>query len=295
MILSAGDLMLDVLLLPELQKEEQPKGIVIRAGGSAANTAAWVVHLGGSAIFAGCVGPDAPGAILVQGLQNCGVQTSVRTVPSEDTGCVALEISATGERVMRSSRGANMALAPDDLRTAARTDLNAVHLTGYALLGPFEFEMLDTASIVARNTGATLSFDPSSTGVIQRFGADRLLREVVRVGVELFVPNCEEAIALTGETTAIAAATALGDSIPLVVVKDGERGAGYCWRGRSGNVSVEAVHPRDTTGAGDAFNAGILIGLQRGYDAEESCLLAHESALQVIREYGARPLTIHRG
>src|SRR5579872_2647674 len=53
MMVVVGDLLLDVLLLPELTHSEQPAGMLARSGGSAANTAAWMGHLGRPVVFVG--------------------------------------------------------------------------------------------------------------------------------------------------------------------------------------------------------------------------------------------------
>jgi ribokinase len=134
-MLVVGDLLLDVLLLSELKHSEQPAGMIARSGGSAANTAAWMQHLGCPVRFVGCVGNDGIGDMLRRELREVGVETRVRTVDGLETGCVAVELDAHGERLMRSSRGANVALVADDVRGANVGDIWGVHLTGYALLG----------------------------------------------------------------------------------------------------------------------------------------------------------------
>src|SRR5947209_7301551 len=150
MMVVVGDLLLDVLLLPELTHSEQPAGMLARSGGSAANTAAWMGHLGSPVLFVGCVGPDGIGDMLRAELRLEGVQTEVRSVAGMETGCVAVELDARGERLMRSSRGANVALVADDLLRVVPNSVWGVHLTGYALLGAGSFELLEAASQVAR-------------------------------------------------------------------------------------------------------------------------------------------------
>ncbi len=96
MMLIAGDLLLDVLLLPELKHSEQPAGMLARSGGSAANTAAWMARLGSRVSFVGCVGDDGIGHILRQELIAEGVHAHIRTVHGIETGCVAVELDARG-------------------------------------------------------------------------------------------------------------------------------------------------------------------------------------------------------
>jgi ribokinase len=289
MILVVGDLLLDILLLPELKQSEQPAGMVARSGGSAANTAAWMAHLGCRVTFVGCVGNDGIGEVLREELRAEGVHTEVRMVDGMETGCVAVELDAHGERLMRSSRGANVALVPDDLRRAVYGNIWGVHLTGYGLLGMGGFALLEAAAEVARTHRAFLSFDPSSEGVIEALGRNRLLGELSQCGVDMLLPNVLEAAALTGRADASEAAAALGETVPMVVVKCSERGAVVFASGDLGHVPTQPVNPLDTTGAGDAFNAGMLAALRRGDELEDACRHGHEVAREAIGVYGGRP------
>jgi ribokinase len=289
MMLVVGDLLLDVLLLSELKHSEQPAGMVARSGGSAANTAAWMQHLGCPVTFVGCVGDDSIGEMLRWELQDGGVETRVRIVDGLETGCVAVELDAHGERLMRSSRGANVALVADDVRGAVHRDVWGVHLTGYALLGVGGFGLLQAAAEVARAHGAILSFDPSSEGAIIALGRDRLLREMSQCGVDLLLPNVIEATTLTGRSDASEAAVILGEMVPTVVIKCSERGAIAFASRELLQVPTEPIDPLDTTGAGDAFNAGMLVALRRGAGLEECCKKGHAVAREVIGIYGGRP------
>jgi sugar/nucleoside kinase (ribokinase family) len=289
MMLVVGDLLLDVLLLSELKLSEQPAGMIARSGGSAANTAAWMQHLGCPVTFVGCVGDDGIGDMLRRELRDGGVETRVRTVDGLETGCVAVELDAHGERLMRSSRGANVALVAADVRGVVHENVWGVHLTGYALLGVGGFGLLHAAAEVARAHGAILSFDPSSEGAIAALGRDRLLRELSECGVDLLLPNVIEATALTGRVDATEAAVVLGETIPTVVVKCSERGAVAFASGELHSVPTQPIDPLDTTGAGDAFNAGMLVALRRGAGIEECCRQGHAVAREVITWYGGRP------
>jgi sugar/nucleoside kinase (ribokinase family) len=288
-ILVAGDIMLDVLVLSALRAEEQSRGIMLRPGGSAANTAAWLARLGRAVTFAGCVGDDPVGALLASELSSHGVTTAIRQVRGSESGAVAVEIGEDGERLMRSARGANEALSPEDLRRAVPADLDTVHLTGYALLGPYGFEMLTAAAEIARSGGALLSFDPSSCGVIDRVGARRMLVTLEHCGVGLVLPNRPEAVALTGKAVAEDAAAELAAIVPAVIVKDSAAGAVWSDGRRGERVPTQSIAPVDCTGAGDAFNAGALAAVASGRSLDSACQAANGVAGQVILAYGGRP------
>lgn len=289
MMVVVGDLLLDVLLLPELTHSEQPAGMLARSGGSAANTAAWMGHLGRPVVFVGCVGNDGIGDMLRAELRLEGVETDVRSVPGMETGCVAVELDARGERLMRSSRGANVALVADDLLRAVPARVWGVHLTGYALLGQGSFALLEAAAQVARDHHALLSFDPSSEGAIETLGRERLLHALKACELGLLLPNIVEARALTGVNEPAEAAVVLGDTARTVVVKCSEQGAISFAGGELCRVPTEPIQPLDTTGAGDAFNAGLLAALMRGDPLEEACRHGHLIAREAIQSYGGRP------
>jgi sugar/nucleoside kinase (ribokinase family) len=288
-IVAIGDLMVDVFILPDLQAAEQGSGLVLRAGGSAANTAAWAVRAGGTAGLVACVGDDPAGHLLAVEVEKAGVLARPRIVPGADTGVVLVELSDAGERVMRSSRGANQALSPHDVLAAADLAPDVVHLSGYALLGPYGLDLLAAAAEMARSAGAWLSFDPSSVGVIERFGPGRLLNDMARANVDLLLPNEEEAVALSGAGDAESAACVLATSARRVAVKAGKSGAIWAKGTRSGALTSEETSVKDATGAGDAFNAGILVALQNGADLSAACRLANALGRQAVATIGGSP------
>jgi sugar/nucleoside kinase (ribokinase family) len=139
-----------------------------------------------------------------------------------------------------------------------------LHIAEYATL----HEMPDLVSR-AKAQGLTVSLDPSWDASL--IYSTELLAACR--GVDVFLPNLEEAMAITGSADPERAVQALGEAFPIVALKGGDRGA---WVS-SGNVLIhqpaEPVQVVDTTGAGDAFNAGFL-HVWLGEGAIPSCLLA---------------------
>lgn len=289
MIVVVGDIMLDVMLLPELQEAEQESGVLMRPGGSAANTAAWLTRLGSEVLFVGCVGRDPIGRMLIQNLQDRGACVHVRMMDDAESGAVVVQVTDAGERIMRSSRGANLLLSPGDIISAPVEAASFVHLTGYTLLDPHGLAIVDAAGALARRLRARFTFDPSSVGVERAFGAHRLLSRLSQNGVSVLLPNALEAGSLAGTPNVAEAAQALGQWAPLVVVKDGAGGAVAYQSGEVQRMTTEPLRPLDTTGAGDAFNAGFLHLLELGGNATEACAAGSRVAAQVICRYGGQP------
>ena len=155
---------------------------------------------------------------------------------------------------MLADRGANLALRPDDVPVPPAG--GHLHLSGYTLLddGPRAAGL--TALAAAAEAGCTISVDPASTGPLADYGVDRWLADTA--AATLVLPNGEEARLLTGCTDVGAAARALTRRYPVVVVSLGSDGA--LWA--AGELLLHRpAHPAvvvDTTGAGDAFTAGVL-------------------------------------
>jgi sugar/nucleoside kinase (ribokinase family) len=288
MIAVIGDIMLDVLLLPELRRPEQSSGALVRVGGSAANCAAWLAVMGYASTVVGCVGRDPVGSMLRSELNRRGVSMRIAMADGLETGVVAASISDSGERTMRSSRGANEALSPAFIRRLRLAELRIVHVMGYGLLSPYGMDVLHAAAALARRSGAALSFDPSSASAIRTIGADCLLK-VTRQENAILTPNAAEAAALTGLDDPEQAARHLSKYAGTVIVKDGPLGAIYTVRGQIRREKAQRVEPLDTTGAGDAFDAGALSALVDGRSLAEACRRGNTLGAAAVQRYGGQP------
>jgi sugar/nucleoside kinase (ribokinase family) len=229
--------------------------------------------------------------MLCRELEAVGVHVRVRHASNAETGSVAVEVGEDGERVMRSSRGANQALSPEDVMGLTEAGASIVHLSGYALLGPYGMRLLATARQAADSTGARLSLDPSSVGVINRFGGPDFCRSLAQCGVDLLLPNEREAQALAPSKDIRATAQLLQRYVPVVIVKMGAVGALIVTDSGPAWCLTSSLDPVDTTGAGDAFNAGVLSALYRHESEPTACREGHRLASSAILKYGGRPQT----
>jgi ribokinase len=265
---------------------DRPASISTRGGGAAANVAAHLARLGLRVELAGCVGDDPSAAGLAAELTAAGVRLALRTVPGVPTGTVVSLVEPDGQRSMLADRGANLELAPGDVPAPAPG--GHLYLSGYTLLDPRPRTAGLRALHDAVAAGCTVSVDPASTGPLARYGVDRWLADTA--GATLLLPNAEEARLLTGCSDAADAARALAARYPVVVVKLGPDGA--LWA--SADVLVHRpAHPTtvvDTTGAGDAFAAGVLSAWLRSPEPAPAAALdaGLARAAAVVRRPGAR-------
>jgi sugar/nucleoside kinase (ribokinase family) len=256
-VVVVGDVATDVVVVlggDPAPNSDRPATIRTRGGGAGANVAAHLARLGTAVTLVGCVGDDPPAAGLAGDLAADGVRLALRRVPGAATGTIVSLVEPGGQRSMLADRGANLELAPGDLVLPGRG--GHLHLSGYTLLDPRPRAAGLVAIRAAIAAGATVSVDPASTGPLARYGAEQWLADTA--GAAMVFPNAEEAWLLTGEPDPEAAARLLAARYPVVVVTLGAEGA--LWA--SGDALVRRpAHPAtvvDTTGAGDAFAAGLL-------------------------------------
>jgi sugar/nucleoside kinase (ribokinase family) len=287
-VVVVGDIVTDVLAVysgPLATGTDTAAAVSLTAGGSAANTAAWLAFAATPVTLVGVVGEDAAGADRLAELAEAGVDCAVRRAAGASTGTVVV-LSDEGERTMLCDRGANALLSTMDIDAAleAVTDAAHLHLSGYALFDEASRAAGRHALATARARGLTTSVDAASAGPLRRVGAEAFL-EWVR-GAELLLANADEAVALTGS----ADPATLTGPVRYAIVKRGAEGAGWASQGSGTRwIAAEPATVRDVTGAGDAFAAGLLSSWLAGADPEDA--LRHGAALgaRAVSRAGARP------
>jgi len=257
-ILVVGDVMMDILVRPEgplIAGGDRWARIEARAGGSAANTACWLAAEGAAVLMAGRVG-CADHAEHARSLHAHGVAAVLAADPEVPTGTTVTVVSPDGERSFLTDRGANDRLCPADLGDDLLDGTALVHVSGYALFraGPREavLGLLDAV----RRRSIPLSVDAPSHSVVAAIGAERFLKCIA--GAAWLFANEAEAAALSGATEPEAQLAGLAEHAATVVLKRGASGAIAQRGGERFSVAAPATVPQDTTGAGDAFVAGML-------------------------------------
>jgi sugar/nucleoside kinase (ribokinase family) len=286
-VVVVGDLATDVVAVLSGEPapgSDRPATIRSRGGGAGANVAAHLAVLGLPVVLAGCVGDDAAGTALVAELRAAGVRTAVRTVPGAASGTIVSLVEPDGQRSMLADRGANLDLRADDVPPPGPG--GHLHLSGYTLLHERPRAAGLAALAAARAAGCTVSVDPASTGPLTASGVERWRADTA--GVDLLVPNADEARLLSGCADVTEAARALAGRHRAVAVTLGADGA--LWAAGSSLVHRPA-HPADvvdTTGAGDAFTAGLLSVWLTGGEPAAALDAGLTRAAVVVGRPGAR-------
>jgi sugar/nucleoside kinase (ribokinase family) len=296
-VLVVGDVATDVVVLaggPRAPGSDTPSRIEEHDGGQGANQALWLAAEGVRVGLAARVGrADRPRR--ARALSAAGVVPFLTGDAARPTGRIVVLVDpATGERDLFSDRGAGAALTARDLAPGLARTGRWVHMSGYALFGDHGPAVLEAVRSCAATRGLGVSVDPASSADLQRFGIERFCTLVA--GVDLLLPNLDEARLLSGGRDARAAAMSLLEIASTVVVTAGAAGAVSASRD-DGPVKKLSVVPAaamdtgvvDTTGAGDAFAAGYLAALLDGDDPAARLARGARAAARAVGAMGAQP------
>lgn len=262
-IVVLGDLALDIVVKPSraLETGTDVSGrVTFVQGGSAATTARWLARLGARTTLIAAVGRDAAGRSLVDAVQGDRVTLRVSRVAGARTARIAVIVSPGGERSFVPDRGAADRLGPGDLRAAWFAGANALHLPAYSLLGEPLGAAGRRAIELARVAGAIVSVDLASIAPLMAGGRRAAWDLVAEAAPDILFATGAESEALLGGGPL----DQLLDIAGVAVVKRGRKGATVLARSGSERLRFEVattpIEAIDSTGAGDAFDAGFLVG-----------------------------------
>ncbi len=290
---SVGDFAWDVLIRTntELQRGGDTFGeVMLLPGGSAANVAVWAARCGLDAHFVGKVGTDRLGEMAHENLADEGVADHMIVTESHLTGSVGVFVDHTGERSMVSGHGADHFLLPSELPRDLLAVTPHLHLTAWSFFVDPPRAAAREAARIAKDGGATISFDPSSFQLIGEMGVDEFLAVTSDLGIDLLLPNKEEGAVLTDEREPEAIAHRLAELYPgarIVLKLDAE---GALLLSDDGPVKVPPATNNlvDATGAGDSFAGAYLAKRLRGASEIDAAEFACRVAAWVIENLGAR-------
>jgi len=244
MICVLGDAHLDVVvrvLGPVSEETDTPASTCFGVGGQAANVAAWIAALGGRSRLIAARGSDLGAEIVSAELAGRGVEFVGPVVPG-NTG-VVVSLSQVGrQRSMLTDRGVGAALSTGAVRAEWLDGCDWLHVSGYALAHqPARSAAVALAKTAIRRS-VRISIDLSSTAMIESFGVASFRELIISIGPDVVFGNEAEA-ALFGEHKGL-------------LVKLGAEGVRVAGR----RYPAAPTFPVDSTGAGDAFAAGYLLG-----------------------------------
>jgi sugar/nucleoside kinase (ribokinase family) len=268
LLATLGDVLLDVVVATGSQLAhgaDTRSATNVTAGGQAANVAAWTIELGGQARVVAKRARDLAGCLVAEDLRRRGVEVT-GPVTDGTTGVVVSLSDGGGERTMLTDRGVCPLLSAAELRDEWFAGCDRLHLPLYSLVdAPIRDAAFRAARLVPR-----VSVDLSSVSVLREIGAAEVDRLLGLLRPDVILGNEPEIRLAAGGTATVIQKTA------TVIEKLGSGGVrcdGTVWPARP-------ARPADSTGAGDAFAAGFLLG---GMD------LGLAAAARAVSQLGAMP------
>jgi sugar/nucleoside kinase (ribokinase family) len=270
---------------PERGRLQLVDRMELHSGGCAANTGVSLAKIGIRTAVIGKVGNDGFGDFLVQVLQQHGIDTrGVRRDEQEATSATMVMVHSDGERSFLHYIGANAALRLEDVDIDTVRQSQVLHVAGALVMPGIDGE--PTAQLLrrAKEMGVITSFDTvwnTSSGWMNTV-------KPCLPYVDYMIPSIEEAKMLTGkEDPEDIAQVFLAHGVKVVGLKMGERG---CYI-RSSEVKLAIpryqVQAVDALGAGDAFAAGFLTGVVKGWDLEQTGRFANAVGALCVTALGA--------
>ena len=250
--------------------------------GTAGGTAVVLAKLGADVTSVGALGVDPLARVLRELLAEHGVDVNGLVSKGEvQTSASVLPVRPNGDRPAWHCVGANGAFTLDDV------DLDAVAAADVLLLGGPEFLGGDAAATLlqhARANGTVTAVDmlaPGDPDMLEWVGA-------ALPHTDYFLPNDEQLLGLTGASTLEEAAMVILErGVGCVAATCGASGALVAdSKGATETVPAFEVEVVDTTGCGDAFNAGFLAGVLSGRTPAEAAVLGNATAAQVVQGLG---------
>jgi sugar/nucleoside kinase (ribokinase family) len=261
-------------------------------GGCAANAAIDLSRLGVKVGVAGCVGNDAFGRFVLDTLREAGVGVDAIRTANERGTSGTLIINVVGEdRRFVHSIGANALLRAADIPLASLRPGGVLYLGGYLLLPGIDADELGKVFRQARVSGVTTVLDVVFPGP----GDHAAKLRPVLPHTDVFLPNCDEARALTGHADPIRQAECFRDwGARTVVITCGGHGTYLLSDRLRLRADVYQVPYVGGTGAGDAFDAGYIAGLLAGEDARRCLEWGSALGASCVRAVGATEAVFDR-
>jgi len=282
-----GDAFIDIVVpINKFAKEGAFNTHISFEYGGTANVVVWANRLGVKSIFAGKIGNDVLGRTFKENLSKEGVKDLCIIDKHFPTGICICLVYRDGHRMMITNRGANDNLSVSDIKKIENRLLegNIIFLTGYSLISEKTSKAIFYIAKKAKKNDKLICFNPGSPNII-----NGTFLEILKKYCDILILNYEEAKSLSGKKTVNDILERLKKLVSLIVLTLGEGGS-ITWN-EGEIIKTHAVKVKkvvDTTGAGDAFSAGFLVGLLKGCNMKKSLELGHKTASEVIQRYGAR-------
>ena len=273
--------------LSDSLEAESRGAIEMIGGGSVANSCVVAASLGARVAYLGKVDSDAFGAAFAADLAARGIACPVAPLRAgPGTGRCVIAVTPDGQRTMNTYLGAATSFGPGDLDRDTIERARFLYLEGYLFDPPAAQAAFREAALIAHAAGCEVAISLSDPFCVERHRAG--FRAFVCDHADIVFANEHELEALYEAPFADALAALRADTA-IAVVTRGPAGSVLASATEIHEVAAHRTDVVDTTGAGDAYAAGVLAALARGRGLAEAGWLGSLAAAEIISHVGARP------
>lgn len=291
MVVSLGVHILDVLgryvsEIPAGQNLALLEEIRMTVAGTAAGTSVDLAKLGANVIAMGALGEDEAGNFVQDTMNRYGINTQHMVYKTGvQTSASMLPIRPNGERPALHVVGANGEFTLDDVNFEVLAKADVLHLGGTYVMPKFDGQPSADVLKFAQENGVTTTLDMLAIAKEDMLA----IIEPCLPYIDYFMPGLDEAKLICGLNTRQEVIDFFLDKgVKHTVFKMGAAGSSIAGHNldeiRLPALKVPVV---DSTGCGDAYCAGFIVGLTKGYSLEDAGKLATAAAAQVITGLGS--------
>jgi sugar/nucleoside kinase (ribokinase family) len=258
------------------------------SGGSAGNTIAGLLSLGGKGAFGGKVADDKLGAAYIADMKKIGADyfgSPLKNGPATARSMIA--VTPDGERSMNTFLGASTEFAAADVDARSIAAGSWLYLEGYLFDKPAAKTAFIHASEVAQSHGRKVAITMSDVFCVDRHRPSFL--HLVRTHCDLVFANEAELLALYETDDFDQAATQIRTDSQIAAITRSEKGSVIVSGSDTWTAQVTPAPVVDATGAGDQYAAGVLYGITHGLSLQDAARLGNLAAREVISHIGPRP------
>ncbi len=272
-----GDLNIDLILnelkdFPELGKEIVAKNHFLDIGGSGGIFSAVLSGLGINTYIISKVGNDFPGNFLIDKLKSYGVNINKLIIEDDKKTGITINLSYRSDKYQISSLNLVGSLTLDEIIFKNIKNIGHIHFTSYYMMSNLKKDYVKLIGDIKKNYHSiTFSLDTNDDPE-NRWG-DEIYN--ILNNIDIFLANKKEALRITKEPNIKGALNKLSREVKTVVIKLGSEG--YIARDGDNYHSGDSlsINFKDSTGAGDNFDAGFIYGYINGLGIEENLKIAN--------------------
>ncbi|MCD6318923.1 sugar kinase [Candidatus Aerophobetes bacterium] len=291
-VVSVGELLVEVMREKVGQPLDTPGTFVGPfASGAPAIFADAVAKLGVQSGIIGSVGKDDFGKLILERLNQDGVDiTYVSSLKDYTTGVAFVTYFSDGSRkfIYHLPQAASGKISLDQIDKSYLSGVKYLHIMGSSLSINEQCQKVCYKAVeIVKNSGGKISFDPNLRPELLSVEKIRQICQPVLSSCEVILPSEDEAKMLTGNKDSLTACKELLNFGPkIVILKCGARGSVVFTPNEKIEVPSFKVKEVDPTGAGDCFDAGVVVGMLRGWNLKRVAKFANAVGALTVGKKG---------